>query len=160
MHAHHPTILSTEDHDRLQAMMCTVIGARTPLAALLRRKLGSAVVMHAGDIPPDVVTSGSLVRFQADGGPLLERRLLWQEQRRGGSRNLSLHLPRGLALLGLGIGQSIAYRTNGHRTERLEVDYVVPDYAGDFAPLAPVLPPALAEDWLAPDRARLDDGVA
>lgn len=57
MHDYHPTILSADEYVRLQAMMCTMIGARTPLASLLRLKLGSAKVMPATEIGPDVVTA-------------------------------------------------------------------------------------------------------
>ena len=127
MHDHHPTILSTRDHDRLQAMMCGMIGARTPLASLVRHKLGSAIVMLPSDIAPDVVAPGRRIRFTIDGYRTKERTLKWESQVRGDRWNLSLQGARGLALLGLSVGASISYRTATRRTEFIEIDHVFPD---------------------------------
>jgi regulator of nucleoside diphosphate kinase len=127
MRDHHPTVITTSDHDRLQAMMCTMIGARTPLAGLLRQKLGSAVVMLPTDVGPDVVMAGRRVRFTIDGVRSEERSIIWEPQIRGDRLKLSLRVPRGLALLGLSAGQSISYTTATRRTELLEIDYVYPD---------------------------------
>jgi hypothetical protein len=127
MHDHQPTILSTRDHDRLQAMMCVMIGARTPLASLVRHKLGSAIVMLPSDIAPDVVAPGRRIRFTIDGYRTKERTLKWESQVRGDRWNLSLQGARGLALLGLSVGASISYRTATRRTEFIEIDHVFPD---------------------------------
>lgn len=107
--------------------MCTLIGSRTSLAALLRRKLGSAVIMLPSDAGPDLVSSGRRVRFTIDGDEPTERALVWQPQKRGDIMNLSLRTPRGLALLGLRIGDSVSYQTDNGRTEHLEVEYVFPE---------------------------------
>ncbi len=125
MHDYHPTILSTDDHDRLQAMMCTMIGARTPLAHLLRRKLGSAIVMLPGDISPDIVTSGRQVRFRTGRHKRDERRLVWDG--RGDEGELPLSTTRGLSLLGLATGQSISFLNDRRRTETLTVEFVFPE---------------------------------
>lgn len=138
MYDHHPTVLSSHDYARLQGLMCTMIGSRTPLAALLRRKLGSAVVMLPSDAGPDLVSSGRRVRFSVDGKRPEEATLVWEPQDRGVS-TLSLTGPRGLALLGLSIGQSISYQTDRGRTEFLEIDYVFPGI-GEPAVLAEASP--------------------
>ncbi len=127
MHDHQATVVSTSDHDRLQAMMCTMIGLRTPIASLLRHKLGSAVVMFPGDISPDVVIPGRRVHFTIDGYRTELRVLRWDSPVRDAGMELSLLLPRGLALLGLRAGQSFSYTTASRRTELIEVDSVVPD---------------------------------
>lgn len=127
MQDHHPTVITTRDHDRLQAMMCTMIGARTPLAGLLRHKLGSAVVMLPTDISPDLVTSGRRVRFTIDGYRTDERTVIWKPEVRNDGSNLSLHVLEGLAVLGLSVGQSLSYTTDTRRTEFVEIDYVFPD---------------------------------
>ena len=77
MHDHQPTVVSTSDHDRLQAVMCTMIGLRTPIASLLRHKLGSAIVMFPGDISYDVVVPGRFVHFTIDGSRTDMRVLTW-----------------------------------------------------------------------------------
>ncbi len=133
MHDHYPTILSTRVHDRLQAMMCSMIGARTPLASLVRHKLGSAIVMLEGDVGPNVVVPGSRVRFTIDGYRTKERALTWEPHVRGDKRNVSLLVPGGLALLGLRVGASISYRTATRRNEFIQIDHVFPDY-GDGVP--------------------------
>lgn len=127
MHDHYPTVLSTRDHDRLQAMMSTMIGARTQLASLVRRKLGTAVVMLPSDIAPDVAAPGRRIRFTVDGYHSEERVLTWEPPVRGDKPELSLRLPRGLALLGLSVGEAISYETVTRRSEFIEVDYVFPD---------------------------------
>jgi len=127
MHDDHATILSSADYARLQGLMCTLIGSRTALAGLLRRKLGSAVVMLPSDAGPDLAMSGRRVRFTIDGASTGERVLTWDPPKRNTAAYLSLQQPRGLALLGLSIGQSISYETDTGRREFLEVDYVFPD---------------------------------
>jgi hypothetical protein len=126
MHDYHPTILSADEYDRLQAMMCTMIGARTPLASLLRLKLGSAKVMPITEIGPDVVTSGRRVRFKDGRYKLDERTLLWSPVS-GDDDWLLLSTTRGLSLLGLQTGQSISYLTDRRRTEFIRVEYVFPE---------------------------------
>ena len=50
--------------------------------------------------------------------------LSWDSPSRVDTLHLSLLSPRGLALLGLGLGQTIAYRTATGRTEFLQIDQV------------------------------------
>lgn len=127
MHDHPTTILSATDYARLQGLMCTLTGSRTPLAGLLRQKLDAPVVMLPSDAGPDLVRSGCRVRFRIDGERVQERRLVWEPPVLGDTESLSLQLPRGLALLGLSIGQSISYAAGKDRTEHLEVEFVFPE---------------------------------
>lgn len=146
MHDHHPTIISTRDHDRLQALMCGLIGARTPLAGLVRHKLGSAVVMLPNDIGSDVVASGRRVRFTIDGYQTKERWLTWQPPVRGDRWNGSLRAARGLALLGLSVGASISYRAASRRTEFIQIDYVFPDDGAEVLHVEPPEAPFTEQD--------------
>ncbi len=134
MHDHPVAVLSATDYARLQGLMCTLTGSRTPLADLLRRKLEAPVVMLPSDAGPDLVRSGSKVRFRIDGERVQERRLVWEPPVMGDTSTLSLQLPRGLALLGLSIGQAISYAAYKDRTEHLEVEYVLPEEHGDLPP--------------------------
>lgn len=141
----YPTILSAADYARLQGLMCTMIGARTPLASLVRRKLGSAVVTPARNIASTTATGGRRVRFRIDGGETEERVLTWSPLKREDGRSLSLLAPRGLALLGLCAEEAIAYQTASGRTEFIEIDTVVDDAAA----VVPLAAPVQAEAALA-----------
>ncbi|RYE76320.1 MAG: hypothetical protein EOP19_24650, partial [Hyphomicrobiales bacterium] len=121
------TILKSADHERLQTLMSTLIGSRSPTAALLRRKLGSASIVNPDEAAADLIASGRRVRFVIDGQHAEERTLTWQQSKRGDADSLSLRTPRGLALLGLWPGQSIAYETESRRQEVLEVAAVLPE---------------------------------
>jgi regulator of nucleoside diphosphate kinase len=123
MHDYTPTILSIGDYTRLQVLLSTMIGSRTPLAALVRRKLGSAVVMSAGELGPEVAMSGRAVRFVIDGGRTDERNLIWSPSKRDDG-GLSLLVPRGLALLGLSVGHSISFQTDNRKTQTVRVERV------------------------------------
>ncbi|MEO8758998.1 MAG: hypothetical protein ABI398_14745 [Devosia sp.] len=129
MHDYIHTILSQRDYDRLKALLGTMIGARTPFAALVRRKLGSAVIMRPTDLGDDFVTSNRKVRFKIDGVRLDERELLWTPNDWTDGSSLSLLDPRGLALLGLSTGQSISFLTDARRTQTVHVEHVFADQA-------------------------------
>jgi hypothetical protein len=124
MRVHQPTIVSTDDFDRLQALMCTLIGASTPLASMLRHKLESAVVMLPGDIGPDVAAPGRRVHFTIDGYRTEERTLSWDPPAKREDKVLSLMSVRGLSLLGLRAGQSVSYVTSTRRPELIELALV------------------------------------
>lgn len=131
---HQPTIVSPSDYARLQGLMATLIGSRTPLASLLRHKLGSAVVVSERDLDADVVTSGAHVQFTINGGAPEIRRLGWRQDRRKDGVALSTLSPRGLALLGLRSGQWISYQTDNRRTEVLSVQEVGTDARAEAGP--------------------------
>jgi transcription elongation GreA/GreB family factor len=105
--------------------MITMIGSRTPLAALLRHKLGSAVIMLPSDISPDLVTGGRSVRFRINNRDRDERELVWHGGSEADPYLLPLHEPRGLALLGLSVGHTIAYGIGNNQTEQLTVEHVL-----------------------------------
>lgn len=123
--AHPPIFLPTSEYRRLQRLMLTMIGRRTALASVLRRKLGAAAPGRSSAPVHDVATSGTRVRFRVNGQHAEERLLSWEPPKHGDDTvHLSLLSPRGLALLGLGRGETIAYRTASGRTEFLEIEQV------------------------------------
>jgi regulator of nucleoside diphosphate kinase len=119
------TILSPDAYEALQQLMSTLIGSRSPLAAILREKLGAADVIPPGDIDPDVVTMGSTVRYRIGDTALPEEARLVRGYPRSSSRDaLSILNPRGLAMLGLKSGESITIPSSNGRSETLFVDAV------------------------------------
>jgi hypothetical protein len=57
--------------------MGTLTGSISPLAAVVRRKLESAVIVHYQDADEDLATSGRRVRYSIDGARKAERVLSW-----------------------------------------------------------------------------------
>ena len=131
---HPQTHLPSTEYRRLQQLMLTMIGRRTALASVLRGKLGSALRARSSSVPRDVAVSGARVRFRVDGQHIEERILSWKPVGKGDAVHLSLLSPRGLALLGLAPGESIAYRTAADRTETLEVIEIAHRERGNTAP--------------------------
>ena len=122
--AHPATTLSSTEYARLQQLMLTMIGSRTVLAAILRRKLASSISAPFSTLAPDRAVSGKLVRFSIDDKIVEERILTWQPLKADDGKSLSLLSPRGLALIGLTPGASLFYRAEGDRTEFLRVESV------------------------------------
>lgn len=138
---HPATALSPTDYARLQQLMLTMIGSRTVLAAILRRKLGSSAPTPASSLAHDRAVSGKRVRFSVDGGEAEERLLTWQPPESGDRNTLSLLSPRGLALMGLTPGESLFYRTESDRTEFIQVESVSSEEVSrQRAPVAPASP--------------------
>jgi regulator of nucleoside diphosphate kinase len=124
MHLYKSIALPSFEYARLQHLMLTMIGSRTALASVLRRKLGAGEPVSASAVAADIALSGREVHFGIDGRHSETRILTWDPQKRGDASNLSLLSPRGLALLGLRPGESVSYHTEGGRTEFLKVERV------------------------------------
>lgn len=112
-----PCQLTTKDYTILEVMLDRRRGRDETMAAILRRKLSNAIVMFRHDIPPSVVTLGSRVVYRVNDGPAETRIIAHDEMRGLVGTTLPVTNPRGLALLGLGEGQSITIaRSNGRET--------------------------------------------
>ena len=125
MQISHPTTLTSDDHGMLERLMCTLSGSRTPLASLLRRKLETAVILHPAADRGDLVTSKSKVRYIVDGEHEAEHTLSWGTPPPAKGPSVSLQQERGLALLGMRVGQSISFPV-GEEIETVEVIGVYP----------------------------------
>lgn len=123
-HSYKSIALPSTEYNRLQRLMLTMIGSRTVLASILRRKLGSAAPVSSLAVASDVAIGGREVVFKVDGEHSERRVLTWQPPMLANNSALSLLSPRGLALLGLSSGDSIAYNTDGGGTEFLQVESV------------------------------------
>jgi regulator of nucleoside diphosphate kinase len=117
--------LTTKDYTILEVMLERNLGGDDNMRELLRRKIDGATVVFRDDIPPTVVTLSSRVTYTVDDGPA-ETRIIAHDQMRGMvGAVLSITTPRGLALLGLAEGQSIAIGRADGGEERLTVQKVV-----------------------------------
>lgn len=107
-------ILTTKDFTILEAMCDNLQGRNDRLVALIRHKIKKAIVVFRDDLPGDVASINSRLRFRVRGGES-DIRVISTGQATG---PVGLFLPittlRGLALLGLRKGQEIEFEnTNG-----------------------------------------------
>ena len=135
MQIQHPTTLTADDHALLERLMCAPSGSREPIAALLRRKLQTAVIVHPEASSDDLVTSNRRVRYSVNGAKETEHLLTWDKPGAADAAAISLQQPRGLALLGLRKGQSISFPAEtGIETAEITGVYPVPDRRAGAAP--------------------------
>jgi len=118
-------ILTTKDFQILQSLLDERTPFGDPLARLLRAKLSSPHLVLPADVPPDVATLYSRVQFSADDGPSAVRTLIRDEAYGIPGGSLPITNMRGLALLGLGAGRSIAVPDPGGVAETLRMETVL-----------------------------------
>jgi regulator of nucleoside diphosphate kinase len=131
------TIFVTQkDLERLTRLLETHGSRRDSEArAALEEELGRAVVVESAQIPSDVVTMNSRVRFEdLDTGEQLEVVLVYPHEADVDQGKVSVLAPVGSALLGLSVGQSIRWPLPGGKTRHLGVVIVTyqPEAAGDL----------------------------
>ncbi|MBE3658753.1 nucleoside diphosphate kinase regulator [Vibrio navarrensis] len=126
-------IVSTLDMDRIS----TLLEKATQWSAELEKledELDRATVMASSDMPSDVVTMNSTVRFKFVGSDnSMEKTLVYPDQVRS-SEDISIFAPVGSALLGLSVGQQLTWPMPGGQEKTIEIIDVVyqPERAGDF----------------------------
>jgi regulator of nucleoside diphosphate kinase len=129
-----PHIVVTEtDAQRLAALLASLPPARRRALAGLELELERAHVVRSSEVPADVVTMNSRVRFEElHSGACSEARLVYPTQ--GVEGGISVLEPEGSALLGLSLGQAIDWRMPNGRLRRFRVTEVLyqPEAAGDM----------------------------
>jgi len=117
-------VLTTKDFTILEVMRERCLGSDDPLAPILNRKIGSALVVFRDDVPADVATLSSRVAFTVNGGEPHTRILSHDSM--GGSAGLFLPIttPRALAILGLAEGQGFLLTDRDGREERVVLERV------------------------------------
>mgnify|MGYP002712601061 CR=1 FL=1 len=109
--------------------------AKDPEAVQARESLkGLREQAETAQLPPDVVTMNATVRFTVgDGGPTLQRTLVYPRDADQDAGRLSVLAPVGSALLGLRVGQHMAWPTPAGPVQ-VRIDELVwqPERAGEF----------------------------
>lgn len=125
-----PIILSSLDVERLERLLDTA--PATPASTALRAELDRAEVREPQDMPPDVVTMNATVRFTVgDGGPTLQRTLVYPRDADQDAGRLSVLAPVGSALLGLRVGQRMTWPApSGPVTVRIDEVVYQPEREG------------------------------
>jgi regulator of nucleoside diphosphate kinase len=114
-------VVTTTDHDRLQRLLDHG-AAVDPLASQLQEELDRATVVEPDEVPAGVVTVDSrVVAEDVDTGDRLDLELVWPPEARIDAGRVSVLAPVGAALLGLRVGQEIAWPMPNGRSRTLRV---------------------------------------
>lgn len=121
--------------DRLETLLYAFGNKLSPDKAALLAELGRAEVLDPQEMPPTVVTMNSTVRFTMAGSdqPFCLT-LVYPKDLDGGAERISVLAPVGSALLGLSLGDSIAWPRPGGGAITVTIKEIVyqPERAGEF----------------------------
>jgi regulator of nucleoside diphosphate kinase len=118
--------VSTADLDRLEGLLGELRAGAPEIADGLRSELDRARIVEPDEVPKDVVTMNSTVRFvDEESGKEFERTLCYPGEATGGVDKVSILAPLGSALLGLSVGQRIDWPVPGGRTAHIRILEVV-----------------------------------
>ncbi|PHM62879.1 nucleoside diphosphate kinase regulator [Xenorhabdus ishibashii] len=131
-----PKIIINElDAERLDALLEQSAFANTSIADALNEELDRAEIVAPVDIPADVVTMNSEIRF-IDLGSNEERvrTLVYPAALQDSTKHLSVMAPLGAALLGLRVNDEIKWKLPNGETTRIKVLEILyqPEAAGEY----------------------------
>jgi regulator of nucleoside diphosphate kinase len=127
--------LSSLDLDRIEALLAVVPASAFPGKADLQAELDRADVVEPEQIPPNVVTMNSTVNFViTETGKDFRLTLVYPRDMDGSADRVSIFAPVGSALLGLSVGDELAWPGPGGKTMTVRVKDVIyqPESAGDL----------------------------
>ena len=114
--------VTAQDARRLDALLQSMAGRASPMAALLEEELVRAQVVDDADIAPDVVTMNSRAVCEETGsGERHEIELVYPHEADAQRGAVSVLAPVGAALLGLSAGSVIEWPLPGGRTVQMRV---------------------------------------
>ncbi len=128
-------VLTEQDYDRLQALVRRAAGKNAREREALEAELDNAEVVDTAEIPADVVTMNSRVRFVDEvSGDERDMTLVYPADADSEQGRISVLAPIGAALLGLSVGQTIDWPMPDGSSRRLRVVSILyqPEAAGDF----------------------------
>jgi regulator of nucleoside diphosphate kinase len=125
--------LTSQDLDRLEALLEALPATAFPGKAELLAELDRADVVEPQDVPPDVVTMNSKVRFTLTSGEDFCLTLVYPKDIDGSADRISVLAPVGSALLGLSAGDDIEWPRPGGGMMKVHIEEVVyqPERAGE-----------------------------
>ena len=128
-------ILSSLDVDRIEALLAVIPASVFPGKAELQAELDRADVVDPQDIPPQVVTMNSTVRYSmVETSKEFCLTLVYPRDMDGSADKLSIFAPVGSALLGLSVGDELAWPGPGGKSMTVQVKDIVyqPESAGEL----------------------------
>ena len=128
-------VISSLDANRLDAILYGNGGNKLPGRDDLLTELERADIVAPEQIPPNVVTMNSRVRFKTtDTGATFCYTLVYPDKVDSSGETLSILAPIGSALLGLAEGESIDWPSPDGRTLSVTIDEILyqPERSGDL----------------------------
>jgi regulator of nucleoside diphosphate kinase len=128
-------ILSSLDYERLEALLETLPAGAFPGKESLEAELERAELVAPEQVPPEVVTMNSTVRFAIEStGEEFTLTLVYPKDIDGSAGRISVLAPVGSALLGLTTGDHIEWPRPGGGMMKVRIVEVVyqPERAGEF----------------------------
>lgn len=127
-------ILTSQDLDRLEALLNTLPGETFPGKKELQVELDRAEVVQPEEVSPDVVTMNSQVRFALESGEEFCLTLVYPKDMDGSTDRISILAPVGSALLGLSVGDHIEWPRPGGGVMKVQIKEVTyqPERSGEF----------------------------
>lgn len=120
-----PCQLVIRDFHILQSLLAERRGRNDPLEPLLREKLSAASVLLPHEIPPDVVTLYSRVRYRTGAQAPTTRVIIHDAAHEVVGATLPVTHPRGLALLGLAEHAAVTVSEAQGNPETLYIEAIV-----------------------------------
>lgn len=126
--------MTSLDLDRLEAILDALPTETFPGKTELQGELDRAEVVEPQDVPPDVVTMNSKVRFVLESGEEFCLTLVYPQDIDGSTERISILAPVGSALLGLSAGAQIEWPRPGGGVMKVRLVEVVyqPERAGEL----------------------------
>lgn len=127
--------ISELDAERLDRLLEQPAFAGTPIAQALNEELDRAEIMPSAEIPSDVVTMNSRVRFRdLTTDEEHTRTLVYPVNMKDSNEQLSVMAPLGAALLGMHVGSTIDWKLPNGAAARVEVLELLyqPEAAGEY----------------------------
>ncbi len=127
--------LSSLDVDRIEALLAVIPASVFPGKAELQAELDRADVVAPEEIPPNVVTMNSTVQFSIEeSGKEFCLTLVYPRDTDGSADKLSIFAPVGSALLGLSVGDELAWPGPGGKPMTVKVKDILyqPESAGEL----------------------------
>ena len=117
--------LTAGDANVLMSLLESVNARPSAFSTLLREKLNHSNIFFRDDIPGDVVTLDTQVLYTINGAVAGPHVLLRDPADGLPSLAISVQTMRGLALLGLGVGETIEILAEGAEPETLSVQSII-----------------------------------
>ncbi len=115
-------ILSSLDLDRIEALLAAIPSSAFAGKAELQAELDRADVLPPEQMPPNVVTMNSTVQFSiVETGKELRLTLVYPRDLDGSADKVSIFAPVGSALLGLSVGDELAWPGPGGKAMTVRV---------------------------------------